>query len=336
MSNVMMSRVLDFITQSKPFQHSKHPLQKTTPPTNTPSKHTSKPRSNPRSYSSTSAPPSPGSTVTKTTLPPPSPTSPATPPSALPSAPSPAPGPACANSTCALFPENPLTRRATLANALLDSLALPTTDGSTQLSQLGGLVPDFLFSCSQTSLLQRGRRFGRSNFSIPAQVCRSLSLPRSFALCLSGSRSQPGPVFLGSGGPSFFNSKIDLSKSLIYTPLILNPVGSTVITYYLQPSDEYFIGLTSIRVNAKAVPINASLLTVDENGFGGTKISTVHPYTVLETSIYKAFADLFVKEALGLNLTATATAVNPFGVCYAGKDIMSTRVGPDRRSRDAK
>ncbi|KAM3687458.1 hypothetical protein ACB098_10G080100 [Castanea mollissima] len=200
----------------------------------------------------------------------------------------------------------------TLANALLDSLALPTTDGSTQLSQLGGLVPDFLFSCSQTSLLQRGRRFGRSNFSIPAQVCRSLSLPRSFALCLSGSRSQPGPVFLGSGGPSFFNSKIDLSKSLIYTPLILNPVGSTVITYYLQPSDEYFIGLTSIRVNAKAVPINASLLTVDENGFGGTKISTVHPYTVLETSIYKAFADLFVKEALGLNLTATATAVNPF------------------------
>ncbi|KAL4603022.1 hypothetical protein ACB092_10G095800 [Castanea dentata] len=228
---------------------------------------------------------------------------------------------ACANSTCALFPENPLTRRATLANALLDSLALPTTDGSTQLSQLGGLVPDFLFSCSQTSLLQGLAKgvaglaaLGRSNFSIPAQVSRSLSLPRSFALCLSGSRSQPGPVFLGSGGPYFFNSKIDLSN--------------TVITYYLQPSDEYFIGLTSIRVNGKAVPINASLLTVDENGFGGTKISTVDPYTVLETSIYKAFADLFVKEALGLNLTVTATAVNPFGVCYAGKDIMSTRVGP--------
>ena len=245
------------------------------------------------------------------------------------------PGPACANNTCALFPENPLTRKATLANALLDSLALPTTDGSTQLSQLGGLVPDFLFSCSQTSLLQGLAKgvaglaaLGRSNFSLPAQVSRSLSLPRYFALCLSGSRSNPGPVFLGSSGPYFFNSKIDLSKSLIYTPLILNPVGSTEITYYLQPSDEYFIGLTSIKVNGKAVPINASLLTVDENGFGGTKISTVDPYTVLETSIYKAFIDLFVKEALGLNLTVTANTVEPFGVCYAGKDIMSTRVGP--------
>jgi hypothetical protein len=48
---------------------------------------------------------------------------------------------------------------------------------------------------------------------------------------LSGTRLDPGVVFLGTSGPYYFNSlisKIDLSKSLIYTPLILIPVGSTV------------------------------------------------------------------------------------------------------------
>lgn len=246
-----------------------------------------------------------------------------------------APAPACGNDTCALFPENPVTRKATIANAIIDSLALPTTDGSTQ-GRLG-LVPDFVFSCSQTFLLQglangvTGQAaMGRSNYSLPAQVSAALSSPRYFALCLSGTPSDPGVVFLGTSGPYHFKSltsKIDLSKSLIYTPLILNPVGSTVITYYRQPSDEYFIGLTSVQVNGKAVQINGSLLTVDENGFGGTKISTVDPYTVLETSIFKAFTQLFVSEASALNLTAT-NAVEPFGVCYPANDVFSTRVGP--------
>jgi hypothetical protein len=246
-----------------------------------------------------------------------------------------APAPACANDTCALFPENPVTRKPTIANAIIDSLALPSTDGST-LGPLR-LVPEFLFSCSRTFLLQGLAQgvtglaaLGRSNFSLPAQVSADLSSPRYFALCLSGTRSDQGVVFLGTSGPYYFNSlisKIDLSKSLIYTPLILNPVGSTVITYYLQPSDEYFIGLTSVEVNGKAVQINGSLLTVDENGSGGTKISTVHPYTVLETSIFKAFTELFVSEASALNLTVT-NAVEPFGACYPAKDVFSTRVGP--------
>jgi hypothetical protein len=62
-----------------------------------------------------------------------------------------APAPACANDTCALFPENPVTRKSTIANAIIDSLALPTTDGFT-LGPLR-LVPTFLFSCSRTFLL---------------------------------------------------------------------------------------------------------------------------------------------------------------------------------------
>ncbi|KAF7121339.1 hypothetical protein RHSIM_Rhsim13G0023800 [Rhododendron simsii] len=242
------------------------------------------------------------------------------------------PGPGCANDSCSMFPENSVTRTAVSAEALVDSLSLPETDGHTPGRPV--TLPDFVFSCSITSLLQGLAKgvsglagLGRSNISLPAQVSAFFSEPYLFALCLSGSRTASGAAFFNSGGPYFFLPGIDLAKTLIYTPLILNPVGSTVITYYLHPSDEYFIGVTSIKVNGKDVPLNKTLLTIDENGFGGTKISTVAPYTVLHTSIYKVFTDAFVRESAALNLTVTE-AMKPFSVCYSARDVMSTRVGP--------
>lgn len=63
-----------------------------------------------------------------------------------------APGPSCANDTCALFPENSVTRKVTIANALIDSLALPTTGGSNPGPL--ALIPEFVFSCSTPSLLK--------------------------------------------------------------------------------------------------------------------------------------------------------------------------------------
>ncbi|KAJ8748409.1 hypothetical protein K2173_003046 [Erythroxylum novogranatense] len=242
------------------------------------------------------------------------------------------PGPACANDTCSLYPENPVTRQVTVANAIVDSLALPVAGGS--VPGQFGVVPDFVFSCSRTFLLKGLApkatglvALGRSNHSLPVQVSEALSAPRYFALCLSGS-SKPGVALFGSSGPYYFSSQVDLSKSLVYTPLILNRVGNTVVTYQ-QPSDEYYINLTSIQVNGKAVEFNNSqtLLTVDENGFGGTKISTANPYTTLESSIYKAFIEAFIKESGALNLTERL-AVEPFDVCYPASDVIITRVGP--------
>ncbi|OMP05044.1 Peptidase A1 [Corchorus olitorius] len=243
------------------------------------------------------------------------------------------PGPSCGNDTCSLFPENSVTRKTAISAALTDSLALPTSDGSTHGPPL--LVPSYIFSCSPPSLLEGLAKnvtglaaFGRSNYSLPAQISNTFSVPRYFALCLPGSTSDPGASLVGSGGPYYFSSqKIDLSKSLIYTPLILNPVGSTVITYAGQPSDEYYLNLTSINVNGKPIQINSSLLAVDESGFGGTKLSTATPYTVVETSIYNALTDAFVNESAALNLTVT-NAVKPFSVCYSAADIIVTRVGP--------
>ncbi|XAR61220.1 Nepenthesin [Bertholletia excelsa] len=241
------------------------------------------------------------------------------------------PGPGCANDSCAMFPENSVTHQAIIAEALVDSLALPATDGSTAGPPV--LVPEFVFSCSRTSLLQGLAKgvvgvagLGRSNFSLPAQVSAASSSPYLFALCLSGSRSESGVGFFNTSGPYYFLPGIDLSEKLVYTPLVLNPIGSTVITY-LRPSDEYFIGVTSIKVNGKDVQINKTLLTIDENGFGGTKLSTSTPYTVLETSIYKAFKDAFVNESAALDLNVTEP-VSPFSVCYSAAGLLTTRVGP--------
>ncbi|KAL2485859.1 Eukaryotic aspartyl protease family protein [Abeliophyllum distichum] len=108
------------------------------------------------------------------------------------------PGPGCSNGSCALFPENSVTRRSTMANALIDWLSLPHTDGRNP-GQLGA-IPEFIFSCSKKKSLLKGlvkgvagvAGLGRSNFSLSAQVSNTLFSPDLFALCLSGSPSAPG------------------------------------------------------------------------------------------------------------------------------------------------
>ncbi|KAG7588700.1 Aspartic peptidase domain superfamily, partial [Arabidopsis suecica] len=67
--------------------------------------------------------------------------------------------------------------------------------------------------------------------------------------------------------------------------------------------------------------INASI------GFGGTKISSVNPYTVLESSIYKASTSEFVKQTAARNITRVASE-KPFGdACFSTKNIGVTRLG---------
>ncbi|KAI3773088.1 hypothetical protein L6452_04286 [Arctium lappa] len=242
-------------------------------------------------------------------------------------------GPGCHNDSCALFPENPVIRNSVLAQAVVDSAALTTTDGGSP-GQLG-VVPDFVMSCSDESLIQGLPEgvyglagLGRSKTSLPAQVSSVYDSPNIFALCLPNpSSTSPGSAFFNSAGPYYFSPGNDLSSHLFYTPLILNPVGFTMITYATHPSDEYFIGVTSIAVNGKTVEFNHNLLKINNDGFGGTRLSTVTPYTVLESSIYRAFTKAFVNESAGMNLTVT-DPVDVFDVCYAESDVLSTRLGP--------
>ncbi|XP_016471218.2 putative aspartic proteinase GIP1 [Nicotiana tabacum] len=243
------------------------------------------------------------------------------------------PGPGCFNDSCEYFCENSVTRNVFIGNILLDSLALSTTDGR-NLSRLK-VVKDFIFACSNTKIL-RGlptgvtgvAALGRFNYSLPFQLSRAGSSPAVFAVCLpSSAASGNGVAFFNSAGPYNFLPGIDVSKSLIYTPLLLNPVVGTVI-FYTRPSDEYFIGVSSIKVNGKSVPLNQTLLKInEENGYGGTKISTSTPYTVLQTAMFKAVTERFVAEAKAMNLTVT-TPVKPFEVCFPAKAIAFTRLGP--------
>ncbi|KAL1331525.1 hypothetical protein AAHE18_12G192200 [Arachis hypogaea] len=246
------------------------------------------------------------------------------------------------NPICGAYPEN--LGDYDFDATLIDTLALPNADVSTKTHLIS--LPNYTFSCAHSSLLKGLPKevtglasLSRYNLSLPNQISSTLSVPNTFAVCFPGSSKSTGVAFFGSKGPyyAFFqNSKIDLSKSLIYTPLIVNPdgIGDTVISYSDDPpSYEYFVNLTSIRINGQNVPINVSLLNIDHENFlgiGGTKFSSNTPYTLLESSIYKAFTKLFIKEASSsrFNLTRTSS-VKPFSVCYAARLVKVTSIGPD-------
>lgn len=87
---------------------------------------------------------------------------------------------------------------------------------------------------------------------------------------------------------------------------------------------EYFIGVKSIKVNNRALIVNKTLFSIDSHGVGGTKLSTVDPYTVLENSIYRAVEAAFVT---GLPTARRVPPVGPLGICFNSNDIQTTRVG---------
>ncbi|KAM7462692.1 hypothetical protein LguiA_030813 [Lonicera macranthoides] len=237
--------------------------------------------------------------------------------------------PGCSSNVCGLFPDNTVTHTATSGDLGSDYVEVRSQDGKNPGPMVS--VSNFLFTCGSTFLLDglapdvRGMAgLGRTRISLPSQFSASFSFPRKFSLCLSSSTNSYGLIFFGAT-PSKFLPNIDVSSSLIYTPLILNPVSTATAYSQGDASSDYFIGVKAIKVGEKSVNINSTLLTINRDGYGGTKISTVDPYTVLETSIYKAVVDTFVQELSGVPRVAS---VAPFSACFSSKNISSTRVGP--------
>ncbi|GMN31383.1 hypothetical protein TIFTF001_044570 [Ficus carica] len=237
-----------------------------------------------------------------------------------------------ANDTiCMESPYNPIASIGTTDKIAYDVLSIQSTDGSNPGKVVS--VPKFNFACASTLYLQelasgvKGMAgLGRSNLdSLPLQFASTFGFQRKFALCLSPSTSFNGAVFFGDGPYVLLPNNVDVSKSLTYTPLLLNH-QNLVGGFLNESSAEYFIGVKSIKIEGKTVPLNTTLLSFDRLGFGGTKISTVEPYTVLERSIYNAIVRAFVK-AFGSNVRRV-TPVAPFGACFSSKNIRSTRAGP--------
>ncbi|KAM5569290.1 putative aspartic proteinase GIP2 [Rosa sericea] len=225
------------------------------------------------------------------------------------------PRPGCYNNTCNLMSLNSvLGSGGNFDQVGQDVISLHSTDGSNPTKIVS--IPNLLFGIAG---------LGRTKIGLPSQFASTFSFKRKFAVCLPSSRRSYGVVFFGDG-PYNLLPGIDVSKSLIYTPLIVNPVTTGANYEEGEPSSEYFINVTSIKINGKVVSgFSTSLLIIDKEGYGGTKISSVNPYTVMETSIYNAFVDLFTKELSGV---PRVTPVEPFGVCFNSTNLGSTRVGP--------
>ncbi|KAI3801568.1 hypothetical protein L1987_29676 [Smallanthus sonchifolius] len=119
----------------------------------------------------------------------------------------------------------------------------------------------------------------------------------------------------------------DQSLSLVTTPLVINPVSTGPISSEGDASDEYFINVKHIDISGKRVAFNSSLLSFDKNGVGGTKISTVVPYTTLHSVIYKRLVKDFVKAA-AVNGIKRVASVAPFGACFDSKTVAMTITGP--------
>uniref|UniRef100_A0A0D9ZYZ0 Peptidase A1 domain-containing protein n=1 Tax=Oryza glumipatula TaxID=40148 RepID=A0A0D9ZYZ0_9ORYZ len=236
--------------------------------------------------------------------------------------------PGCLNDTCTGFPEYTITRVSTGCNIITDKLSLYTT--CRPMPGPRATAPGFLFTCGATSLTKGlgaaatgMMSLSRARFALPTQLASIFRFSRKFALCLAPAESSGVVVFCDA--PYEFQPVMDLSKSLIYTPLLVNPVTTTGVSTAGDKSTEYLIGVTGIKVNGRAVPLNATLLAIAKSGVGGTKLSMLSPYTVLETSIHKAVTDAFAAETA---MIPRVPAVAPFKLCYDGTMVGSTRAGP--------
>ncbi|KAI3926448.1 hypothetical protein MKX01_032636 [Papaver californicum] len=146
---------------------------------------------------------------------------------------------------------------------------------------------------------------GRSGVSLTSQFASAFRFSRKFALELSSTTE--GTMYFGDG--PYTNQQF--RQPLAYTPLITN-------TYF--PSD-YFVDVKYIEIGNENVTYNKGLLSINKkNGMGGTKFSTLVPYTTMETSIYKAFTSLYIKRAKAMGISMVAP-VAPFSACFNASTI---------------
>ncbi|CAJ1941264.1 unnamed protein product [Sphenostylis stenocarpa] len=245
----------------------------------------------------------------------------------------------CTNNTCGVQPFNPFGQFFVSGDVGEDILSsVHSTTRARAPSTLH--VPRFISSCVYPDKfgvegfllgLARGKKgvLGLANtaISLPAQLATKYNLERKFALCLPSTSkfNKLGDLFVG-GGP-YYLPPHDASNLLVYTPIVTNP-RSTGPIFDDGPSSEYFIDVKSIKVDGTIVNFNTSLLSIDKQGQGGTKLSTVIPFTVLHTSIHRPLVNAFVKKA-ALRKIKRVSSVEPFEACFDSKTIGKTVTGPN-------
>ncbi|KAK7359726.1 hypothetical protein VNO77_01691 [Canavalia gladiata] len=221
--------------------------------------------------------------------------------------------PADQDQSCQIPIENSVTgKRVTEGELVQDLVALQSTQGSK------GNKVETLFACSPNLLLNGLASgaggmlgLGRSRTSFSSQVFHSLTPQRKITLCLS---SSSGVVLFGNTGYESQPAS-EILRSLTFTPLVTD-------------QDQTFpsINVNSIKINGKKVSFNTPSLS--QKGNGGTQLSTVVPYTTLQSSIYANFESAYLKAASSMNMTRVSP-VAPFGLCFRSGGLGSSQVGPN-------
>ncbi|KAG4135638.1 hypothetical protein ERO13_D08G228250v2 [Gossypium hirsutum] len=200
--------------------------------------------------------------------------------------------------TCGVMSMNLVTGLTAMSELAQDVLSIQSTQGSNPGPMVR--VPQFLFTCAPSLLLQRGlpstvqgvAGLGHSPISLATQRAShfgSAGFAPTFALCLA----PKGVMFFGDS------------------------------PYYMLPN--YYMEVISIKINDKDVLIDTALLSINKQGVGGTKLSTINPYTILHHPIFKAVTQFFSKE---LSAIPQVKPVAPFGACFNSKSFKNRRVGP--------
>lgn len=244
--------------------------------------------------------------------------------------------PGCTNNTCGVASYNPYSNDLYAQGIGEDALYIDSVSTNGLSIGLSYHSPQpYLFSCANSDLLRglSNSTTGMSGLantttSLHTQMSAQFNLPRKFAICMpSASDYVIGQIFIGGGKYIYPPYYKDIATELSTTPLMTNPVSTAPAYTEGDPSDEYFIYVKSISVDHKVVAVNSSLLSIDKQGNGGTKLSTIIPYTKLETSIYKALVDNFNKAA-ALRKIKRVASVEPFGACFSSKSIATSQTGP--------
>ncbi|XP_039162754.1 probable aspartic proteinase GIP2 [Eucalyptus grandis] len=187
---------------------------------------------------------------------------------------------------CITTPVNPLTKTCALSDLTYKNVALYVTNGGHPTSSI--TLNDIYMSCAPGYLLKSlpSGTTGLASLSWASLALSTqltpprLGITKKFAMCLPSVSNGKGTLFFGNG-PYLFRSPalVDVSRYLSYTPLVKNPKSS-----------DYYIGLNGISVAGKAVRFPRNAFSIDSFGRGGTKLSTVLPYTVLRSDVYDALS----------------------------------------------
>ncbi|KAG2273522.1 hypothetical protein Bca4012_045768 [Brassica carinata] len=216
------------------------------------------------------------------------------------------PGNGCDGKYCLYRQPNPLGKPVT-GRVVQDKATFSTTDGGRQLSEVS--LPRFTFSCATQGLsLPIAGVLGLSpagEFPFWRQVTRAFNVIPKFALCLPSSVFDVGHFYVG-GVNGYIIPPFSCSSNPI--PMTLTPLKNI-------ESGKYIISPTSIYVDGVPLSLNPSLLE------GGAKISTVVPYTVLQTDIYNALASAFTLQAKKVGMSevpgmAEFPGFTPFKTCF--------------------